>query len=218
MNHFTSITPLRAACASALLVFLFATPAAYAQHLQLTAGSTLSPVVTASLLTNEEPGVYVHDGPAERMPALVPPVSGAYGMRVHVQDTSTTTGRMVVGGILGATVGMLVGGAVGAGVEVTLSERCYDYCGLGGTVLGAVVGESLGMAFGVHAGNYRRGSYSAAVVGPLGVLVGSLALGMVLDDTEVPASFIVIGVPVLQLFTSMAGERAAARRRAGPPE
>ena len=220
MQHRTSPTQLRAACAFVLFVLLWTSPSArvHAQNLQLTAGSTLSPVVTAALRTTEYTPGSVYTGRDDI--AVLPggPVMGVDGLVVHLQDTASATGRMVVGGMIGGFLGMLVGGAAGAGLEMTLAGSCIDYCPLGGAAMGAVIGESLGMAFGVHAGNHRRGSFGAALVGPLGVVVGSLALAMVVDAGEVPGSFIVVGVPVLQLYASITGERAAARRRAESPE
>jgi hypothetical protein len=124
---------------------------------------------------------------------------------------------MIGGGLLGGTLGLLLGGTLGYGLETRLSENCYDLCGLGGAIIGGGIGESLGMAFGVHAGNRQRGSYAAAVVGPIGVAVGAVVLGSV-AGAGAPALVIALAVPGLQLFTSIRGERAAARRRTAPPE
>jgi hypothetical protein len=134
------------------------------------------------------------------------------------EDTLASTGRLIAGGIMGASLGLLIGGAAGAGLETTLTNDCFDYCGLGGALLGAAVGESLGMAFGVHTANEQRGSYAGAVVGPLAVGLGTLALAIVLDDVSVPAYIVLVGVPVGQLYTSIRGERTAARRRSTPPD
>ena len=125
--------------------------------------------------------------------------------------------RMVLGGIAGGLAGLAAGAAIGAVLERQLTSNCIDYCGLGGGVIGGVVGESLGMAYGVHTGNGRQGSYAAAVVGPIAVLTGSIMLAQVLPGGDIPAAFIVIGVPVGQLAASIGGERAAARRKARAP-
>ncbi|HSK20524.1 MAG TPA: hypothetical protein VK912_15325 [Longimicrobiales bacterium] len=133
------------------------------------------------------------------------------------QDTLDRTPQMIGGGLIGGALGLLLGGALGYGLETRLSENCYDLCGLGGALIGGGIGESLGMAFGVHAGNRQRGSYAAAVVGPIGVLVGTMVLVSAVDAGG-PAVAIAVGIPALQLFTSISGERAAARRRTAPPE
>lgn len=125
--------------------------------------------------------------------------------------------RMVLGGIAGGIMGLAAGAAIGAGLERQLSSNCTDYCGLGGGVIGAVVGETLGMAYGVHTGNRGQGSYAAAVVGPIAVLTGSMLLAQVIPGGDIPAAFIVIGVPVGQLAAAISGERAAARRKARAP-
>ena len=133
------------------------------------------------------------------------------------QDTLDRTPQMIGGGVLGGTLGLLVGGALGYGLETRLSESCFEDCGLAGALIGGAIGESLGMAFGVHTGNERRGSYAAAGVGPIGVLVGAMVLVSAVD-AGAPAVAIAVGIPALQLFTSIRGERAAARRRTAPPE
>ena len=133
------------------------------------------------------------------------------------QDTLDRTPQMIGGGLIGGALGLLLGGALGYGLETRLSENCYDLCGLGGALIGGGIGESLGMAFGVHAGNRQRGSYAAAVVGPIGVLVGTMVLVSAVDAGG-PAVAIAVGIPALQLFTSISGERAAARRQTAPPE
>lgn len=84
--------------------------------------------------------------------------------------------------------------------------------------LGSLVGESLGMAFGVHEGNDQRGSYAGAVVGPLTVAGGSFAAARLIGDQGVPAIAIGIAVPVAQLYASILGEQAAMRRREGERE
>jgi hypothetical protein len=129
------------------------------------------------------------------------------------QDSAVSTGPLIFGGILGGALGMVLGAAAGSGLEVLLADDCYDFCGLGGGIIGAGVGESLGMAFGVHTANRQRGSFAASVVGPLGVLVTALVAGMALDDANVPAAMVGIAVPVLQLTTSIRGERGAERRK-----
>ena len=184
----------------------------------LTAGSTLSPVLTASAQAD---GGSAATGAAGRAGGSrhisVPVAIEAVPSWAEAQDPADTRHRMVAGGIAGGLIGLVLGGAMGFGLEQMLATSCFDYCGLGGAALGGVIGESLGLAYGVHVGNHRRGSYSAAVVGPVGIVVGSLALGMLLEDVSIPPALILAGVPVLQLYTSMKGEQAATRRRTAPP-
>lgn len=179
--------------------------------LQVTAALTAA---ACALLIRSEPLHAQMPGP---VPADAPDVPRLELNDAFAQDTLDRTPQMVGGGLLGGTIGLLLGGALGYGLETRLSSSCYDFCGLGGAVLGGAVGETIGMAFGVHAGNQQRGSYAAAVVGPIGVLVGGVVLGTALGGAP-PAIVIALAVPGLQLFTSIRGERAAARRWTTPPE
>ena len=154
------------------------------------------------------------------MLALVAPVSGQEPVEAVAMPTDSIerTPNMVLGGLLGGTLGLFLGGAAGYGIETMFVDNCTDYCGLGGIFLGGVVGESLGMAFGVHTGNDQRGSYAGAVVGPLAVAAGSIAAASLIGDQGVPAIAIGIAVPIAQLYASIRGEQAAIRRREGGRE
>ena len=148
------------------------------------------------------------------MLALAAPVSGQEPIEAVAMPTDSLdrTQNMVTSGLLGGTLGLFVGGGVGFVVGGP------GYGGLAGAALGALVGESFGMAFGVHTGNDRRGSYGAAVAGPIAVAAGTIALVGVVGDQGVPAIAIGIAVPVAQLYASIRGEQAAMRRREGGRE
>lgn len=137
------------------------------------------------------------------------------GPTLAAADTADRTPAMIAAGLLGAGLGFFAGAAVGYGMETTLAHPCSEFCGLGGALLGALVGESMGMAFGVHKANGSRGGYLAALGGPVLVVAGSLAAASLLGD-DVPGMAVAVVVPV-QLLTSIAGERAAVRNRARPP-
>lgn len=148
------------------------------------------------------------------MLTLAAPVSGQEPVEAMAMpaDSIDRTRNMVTGGLLGGTLGFFAGGGVG------LVAGGAGPGGLAGAALGALVGETLGMAFGVHTGNDRRGSYGAAVAGPIAVVAGSMALVGVVGDQGVPAIAFGIAVPVAQLYASIRGEQAAMRRRAGARE
>ncbi len=116
-----------------------------------------------------------------------------------------STPRMVVSGVLLGAVGMFAGGAVGYGVET--SGGCVDeFCGLGGALLGGLVGETIGLATGVHLAGGKRGSLGAEIGGSflfalLGVLVAIPTQGVGL-----------LAIPPLQLWLTIRLEKAGARR------
>ena len=83
-------------------------------------------------------------------------------------------------------------------------------------VTGGLLGGTLGLISVVTPAD--RGSYGAAVVGPIAVVAGSIALVGVVGGQGVPAIAIGIAVPVAQLYASILGEQAAMRRRAGGRE
>ncbi len=116
--------------------------------------------------------------------------------------------------LLGVGIGMggfLAGGL--AGLAATSGCTGDDYCGARGFLIGAAVGGTLGMALGVHLGNDRRGSL------PLDMLTGAAVWGIgiggaALSDWDDTVTFIAaIGVPIVQLLTTVAVERATGRSR-----
>lgn len=107
-------------------------------------------------------------------------------------------------GILGGGLGLLVGGAVGAAViEVS---NCRSWGCLGYPILGAAVGETVGLSSGVYLGTTlstrRRGSYILTLLG--GVATTALALGVGGDVVGHDADPLTLAaVPVLQLAVTI---------------
>ena len=122
---------------------------------------------------------------------------------------SASTGRLVLYGVGGGAVGLLAGGFLGAAVGGgDLFNRC-DFerwvCALHGSIAGAVIGESAGLALGVHLGNSRRGRYLPAMLSSLLIGAAGTALALELEDPEAP--FLLVLTPAVQLLATILIER-----------
>lgn len=116
---------------------------------------------------------------------------------------------LAVGGITGGLVGVVAGGYAGAAIE--LAGGCHsDFCGLGGALLGAAVGEVLLLPLGVHLFNSRQGSYASDALVSLGVAAGGLALVAVGQGQSAGLLF---AIPVVQLIGVISTERSTSRSR-----
>lgn len=130
------------------------------------------------------------------------------------QDRTQDQGS--VGASIGAGVGLgLAGFFAGAFTGSVLASGCTgDFCGLEPAFYGAAVGGTLGMALGVHLGNQRRGNFgldflSGAAVWGAGI---GIAAASKWDQTTTVAAF--VAVPIVQLATAVAVERAVGRSNA----
>lgn len=136
--------------------------------------------------------------------AYVPPVTGRARPR--------STVNLVASGVAFGAVGLLGGGLAGGSIEYGLTDGCSgdsEYCGLGGTLLGAFVGEVTMVPLGVHLADGRQGRYWPAALASAGVAVGGLLLVSAVAEG---APGLVLLVPAAQVWTSVAIERATARR------
>jgi hypothetical protein len=117
----------------------------------------------------------------------------------------------LLGAALGAA-GFAAGGLVGFSLDLTDCTN-QDYCGFDGLFIGGAIAGTLGLAWGVHLGNDRRGSL------PLDMLTAAAIWGVgmggaALSGWEEPYTLIAaIGVPIAQLFATVAVERVTGRSR-----
>lgn len=109
----------------------------------------------------------------------------------------------VWGGLLGATVGFFGGAFVGAAV----SGRGYD--AVGGSILGALIGEALVMPLGVHYGNRCRGDLGLDMLTSIAISAASL---LIINETDADESWLIL-VPIFQIGSTVAVERATAHHR-----
>jgi hypothetical protein len=110
---------------------------------------------------------------------------------------------LALGGLGAATVGTFAGAAIGA--KITTRYPCED-CGLEGLIYGGVAGGSALLPLGVHLVNGHRGNYGASLLASLGIGAAGLAVAVATQEGGV-----MLTVPVLQLLSSIAIERATSR-------
>ena len=118
------------------------------------------------------------------------------------QQRGDKTGGMVLAGLAGGAVGIGVGALIGAGIEQS-SSHCQgeEFCGLGGALIGASVGEAVFLPLGVHLAGGRRGNFAVEVAASVGI--AAVGYGVALA-TNVPHPL--IAVPIVQLIVAIRGE------------
>lgn len=114
----------------------------------------------------------------------------------------------IAGGLLAGGLGALGGGLLGSS---NVDSPGCDFCGVGGFITGAVIGEATLTPLGVHLGNSRRGSFGLGLLTSLAVVGGALALASGTYGDELTT--IAIVAPILQLSACIAIERATGRSR-----
>lgn len=117
---------------------------------------------------------------------------------------------MAGAGVLGGTLGLLVGGLAGYYITGGAEVCGDDPCGLVAGALGALAGESIGLALGVHLANRSRGSYvrdlqAAVAVAALGVGV------MAAIDPDEGGVIALVLTPAVQLAATIFTERRSSR-------
>ena len=134
------------------------------------------------------------------------PARPASGLAASDLDAGTAA-KLTGAGLLGGAIG-LVGGAY-LGALIAHDGDCAECLEeLGGALVGGTAGEALLLPLGVHLANGSRGSYWTAAL----VSAGLAAAGVVTmkaahwDPPTVP--IVLVAVPVAQLATSIAIERA----------
>jgi hypothetical protein len=125
------------------------------------------------------------------------------------------TGTLTVGGLGGAAVGMVAFGFVGAliGGNSCTDVGNPDSCrGFEGMLIGAAVGHTVGFPAGVHVANRRQGNFGPALLASAAIAAAGGGL-VALKPTPQVMVGTAVTVQVAQLVTSIAIERATARRR-----
>lgn len=117
--------------------------------------------------------------------------------------------KMVVGGLLGGAAGLYLGGVFGANLSGgSLSSDAVSggdsWNDLGNAILFGAIGESLGMALGIHLANERRGSYWRGALA-----VAGTGLIMLIPATSIDNAWVII--PVAQLWSGIVIERRTTR-------
>jgi hypothetical protein len=138
------------------------------------------------------------------------------------------TGRLMVGGLAGGAAGALAGGLLAGGLcalgpcddQDGCLDRYADWA-----VSGAVLGQSLGLALGVHLANDRQGRLPPALLASAGIgTAGLLAYwgiqrhgtdewGNTRGNPDALTAITLVAMPVLEVVTTIAIERATIRHR-----
>ena len=137
------------------------------------------------------------------------PVSGhALPQAVSFQESpeGRSAPALVAGGLAGGAVGVVAGFYIGALLASDDDNDDLDF--LSGGVAGAAIGEGLLLPLGVHLANRPSGSYATSALFSLGLAAaGLLALEAVHYDRP-GAPIVLVAIPVAQIATSIAVERA----------
>jgi hypothetical protein len=143
-------------------------------------------------------------------PTLGPPVPAVEGADERPEAGRHGTPRLVLGGAVGGALG-LFGGMIGGALLDGRDERCRDNCFGPGIMLGTAIGEAAGVAMGVHLANGRRGNAGTSILASTAILAGGVLVGVGADSPAV-----ILAIPLAQLATSIAIERAGERSAARP--
>jgi hypothetical protein len=108
---------------------------------------------------------------------------------------------LALGGVLAGTAGTFGGAWIGNKITKDACEDCF----LEGLIYGGVAGGSALLPLGVHIANGHRGNYGASLLASLGIGAAGLAVAVASQEGAV-----MLSVPVLQLVSSIAIERATA--------
>lgn len=111
---------------------------------------------------------------------------------------------LAIGGLVGGGLGLAGGILAGALVDGPPEADCIIYCFSPAMVVGALAGEALGIAAGVHLANGRHGSLFLGTAASAGILFLGLVVGL-----EAPG--IGLAIPVGQTVGAIAVERSTER-------
>jgi uncharacterized membrane protein len=130
---------------------------------------------------------------------------GASVVRAQGVRPEPSVGAPVFGGVVLGAVGFFGGALIGHG---SAGDCSGEWCDLGATALGALIGETAGVTVGAHLGNRRRGNVgldllAAAGMTTLGVIVLSRN-----DNSSAGELLLLVGA---QVGATVATERATGR-------
>jgi hypothetical protein len=130
--------------------------------------------------------------------------------------------RSALRSVLFGTIAGVAGFALGARLGDVTSDVCdhaTEICIEPGAFLGAAGGGTLGIALGSHWGNDGRGDLGKDFLVAAGIWAMGIALAFGTAATSDEATVgILVAIPIVQIGTTVAVERAAGRKRtAGSP-
>jgi hypothetical protein len=146
---------------------------------------------------------------------LLLPAAPASAQQSPGPATPRPVGRLVLGGVLGGAAGLATGGVIGVAVGANhcTDEGNPDSCHAPqGLVYGAVAGQTISIPLGVHIANSRQGRLLPGMLASA-VIAGAGALAISSADNDAVLVGAAIGVPALQIVSSVLIERATTRNR-----
>lgn len=166
----------------------------------------------ALLLTGVAPALSAQERAPSRFAELHPPPAPLWGPMPRqaprpAQVGQDSPGTMVGYAVLLGTAGFFAGALAGYALETSFCDPCHEWSGFPGLYLGAGLGESIGVAAGVHLGNHRRGSLPLDALASVGAGAAGVAVAAALGHSA-PLFF----TPLAQIIASAAVERRTARR------
>ncbi len=178
-------------------------------------GITLRPVLAAALLALaavSPAGAQRIAPPLSALRADAPaPAPAPYAPVLQDGGRFVSDATLALGGVAGGAVGFFGGGLIGYTAETGLTGCAGDeWCGFGGILLGAAVGEVVMLPMGVHLANRSRGSYAPSLGTSVAVGLAGLAVASQAGEA---AGVVVAAVPVAQLLAAIAVERGTAARK-----
>jgi hypothetical protein len=159
-----------------------------------------------------------HPALAQRLPPPWPTLE--YGGLAQGRQPSPLSGRHhsvvlpAAGALVFGTAGFLGGALVGYRIGRAASDSSCDlFCGWSAMLVGAILGESLGVGAGAHLGDGHRGNLAADLgVSLLGGAVGTVLLSLTSGCTNCTGNTIIaVSVPIVQIGAAIAMDRATAR-------
>lgn len=124
------------------------------------------------------------------------------------QEGGPSTLALAGGGLLGGAAGFFGGGFLGAVIACDQDDAADEgFCAIGGFVVGASIGESALIPLGVHLANGRRGNYGLSLLAS--AAIAGVGLAVAIPQGE---GAWLIPVPIAQIASSIAIERATAKR------
>ena len=121
-------------------------------------------------------------------------------------DTTQSVVLMVLSGVAAGAAGAMAVGYAGEKMDKASCGPDEIFCGLGGAVVGAFVGETFALPLGVHIAGRKKGSYSLELLTSLGIT----ALGVA--SANVTGGWSLAFIPPLQLWACIAQELRGAKR------
>ncbi len=167
------------------------------------------PLVAALLMLCSSRSAVAQSRPVDWVRWQAPPLAPTHawsGAASTDSGSTVNTAFMVVGGVIGGTVGLFGGAIIGGTIGGGNSTCGDDQCGLEEALLGAVIGETTLLPLGVHLANHSRGNYGYSLLGALAVGAVGIGLAGAIDSTE-----LLLAVPIGQIVSSVLIERATSR-------